>query len=127
MTTQQPEKDTYTGGGFPLAEGERYIGGIVDSAGVTTHIILLPGEFEGSWKQSMEWAAEQGGDLPNRVEQALLFATAKDAFEPTWYWSNTEHASDSGWAWVQDFNDGFQDGCHKGDYTRARAVRRLVI
>jgi hypothetical protein len=108
-----------------LAEDERYIGGIVAADGTTTHIILLPGTFQGTWKKSMNWAAKQGGDLPNRVEEALMYATAKEEFEPSWYWSNTESAS--GYAWYQYFTSGHQYYHHKDYELRARAVRRLVI
>ena len=108
-----------------LAEGERYIGGIVSADGTTTHIILLPGAFQGTWKKSMNWAAKQGGDLPTRVEQSLLYATAKEEFERDYYWSNDAH--ESGWAWFQYFGDGNQDYYRKDYELRARAVRRLPI
>ena len=110
---------------IPLADGERYIGGIVDADGTTTHIILLPGAFKGTWKNSMNWSAKQGGDLPNRVEQALLYATAREEFERDYYWSNTE--SGSGYAWCQGFSYGYQTNVDKSAELRARAVRRLVI
>ena len=42
---------------------------------------ILPGEFEGTWKQAMAWAKKQGGELPTRKEQALLFANASGKFE----------------------------------------------
>ena len=110
---------------IPFAEGERYIGGIVAADGTTTHIVLLLGTFQGTWKKSMNWAAKQGGDLPSRVEQALLFATAKEEFDQSWYWSNTE--SVSGYAWYQYFTYGNQHYNRKDGELRARAVRRLVI
>jgi len=119
MTTQTPT--------IPLAEGERYIGGIVSADGITTHIILLPGSTKAPWKKAMSWAAEIGGDLPNRVEQALLFATAKDEFEEFAYWSNTEDSSESGWAWYQNFCYGHQYSDFQTSGLRARAVRRLII
>ena len=106
------------------AEGERYIGAIVDAQGTTTHIILLPGSTKADWKSAMKWAASIGGDLPNRVEQALLFATAKDEFKAAAYWSNV---SESGWAWYQYFDIGTQITSLKLNGLRARAVRRLTI
>ena len=106
------------------AEGERYIGAIVDAQGTTTHIILLPGSTKADWKSAMKWAASIGGDLPNRVEQALLFATANDEFEAAAYWSNV---SESGWAWFQGFDTGNQVSTRKRNGLRARAVRRLTI
>lgn len=107
-----------------LNEGERYIGGIVSADGTTTHIILLPGDIEANWNDAMAWAKEQGGDLPTRVEQALMFATAKDEFKPRAHWSNQ---SASGYAWCQGFDFGRQNGYLKLTELRARAVRRLVI
>jgi hypothetical protein len=110
-----------------LAEGERYIGAIVGADGKTTHIILLPGDIEATWQQAVEWAASIGGALPDRVEQALLFATARDAFQPRAYWSCQEDEPESGWAWFQGFYDGGQRSSHKLNELRARAVRRLPI
>lgn len=104
-----------------LNEGERYIGGIVSADGTTTHIILLPGDIEANWNDAMAWAKEQGGDLPTRVELALMFATAKDEFKPSAYWSNQ---SESGWAWYQNFNNGNQNNNHKSYEGAAVAVRR---
>lgn len=50
-----------------------------------------------------------------------------EAFDEVWYWSSTQHASDAGCAWDQSFGDGGQDGGHKGNNGRARAVRRFPI
>lgn len=112
-----------------LAEGETYVGAIVSACGTYRHhIILLPGDHDDSnWKVAMAWAASLGGDLPNRIEQALLFATLKDQFQKDWYWSNTLHASDASYAWCQDFSYGGQGHGHFDGQCRARAVRRLPI
>lgn len=111
---------------FPaLNAGERYVGAIVRADGLREHIILLPGDNDGTtWKKQMDWANSIGGDLPNRVEQALLFATMKDEFKGSYYWSNTL-TSDSGCAWSQDFDDGSQNCSSVGSDYRARAVRRV--
>jgi hypothetical protein len=75
----------------PLAKGETYVGAIVGPDGKGSHVILLPGDKNRiTWSQALEWAKGLGGDLPNRVEQALLFAHHRDAFERDWYWSNTQ-------------------------------------
>jgi hypothetical protein len=91
--------------------GERYAGCIISADGaIRHHIILLPGDIDStSWKKQMEWAASIGGELPGRVESALLFATMKDEFKPEWYWLREQHASDSVYAWLQTFGDGTQD------------------
>ena len=111
-----------------LKEGETYIGAIINADGTGNHIILLDGDVDNvDWQQAMDWAKEQGGDLPNRVEQALLFNQNKDLFEEEWYWSNTQHASNSHYAWYQHFNYGNQYDTIKDYELRARAVRRLAI
>lgn len=112
-----------------LREGEVYLGGVITPCGTKCrHTILLPGERKKiNWNDAMEWAASIGGDLLDRVEQALAFATMKDQFKPEWYWSNTQHAVDSYVAWDQDFDDGDQFSHDKSFEARARAVRRLEI
>lgn len=109
-----------------LAEGETYVGTLISADGqFNHHLILLPGDNDdASWQAQMGWAKSIGGDLPNRVEQALLFATLKTEFHKEAYWSNT---TESGWAWYQDFYYGSQGDTRKGNELRARAVRRLPI
>jgi hypothetical protein len=111
-----------------LKVGETYIGAIINADGTGNHIILLDGDVnEVTWRQAMEWAKELGGDLPNCVEQALLFSQHKDKFEERAYWSNTQHASGSNYAWCQHFFTGGQYYYFKYDELRARAVRRVAI
>ena len=111
-----------------LNEGEHYAGIILKDGMPTHHLILLPGDLDDTtWAKAQAWAKEQGGDLPTRQEQSLLFANTKQHFESDWYWSGETHASDAGCAWGQNFTDGYQGYGHEVSTTRARAVRRLVI
>ena len=112
-----------------LKEGEKYLGVIISADGTKRdHIILLPESKKGiNWKDAMEWAKSIGGDLPNRCESALLFATMKDQFKEEWYWTNEQHADYSGYAWMQSFDNGNQDDTSKSNEFRARAVRRLSV
>ena len=111
-----------------LNEGEIYAGAIINPDGTGHHAILLPGDNDdASWDKQMEWAASIGGDLPDRVEQALMYKNLPDQFEKEWYWSNTQHASYSDYACYQSFNGGSQYFTHKDGELRARAVRRSVI
>lgn len=112
-----------------LKAGEHYAGIILGKDGEPDHhLILLPGEAESvNWAQAKEFAAKAGGELPTRREQSLLFTNLKEQFQPRWYWSGEQHASNSGYAWYQGFYDGTQNYTHKGGTCRARAVRRLVI
>ena len=107
-----------------LKEGEIYVGRIND-----THVILLPGDnADTNWQDALDWAKSIGGDLPNRIEQAMLWANHRDQFQEDWYWSNETYERNSAYAWCQFFISGYQDGIHKGygNY-RARAVRRFPI
>lgn len=112
-----------------LKDGEHYAGIIIGKEGEAAyHLILLPGEAESvNWADAKEWASKVGGALPNRREQALLYANLEGQFKDAWYWSSEQRASDSGFAWTQYFDDGHQFyGDVYGKY-RARAVRRLEI
>ena len=111
-----------------LAEGETYVGAIGDAAGNLYHVILLPGDNDDATHESqLEWAKSIGGDLPSRIEQAMLWANHRDQFKKDWYWSNEIHHAESGWAWCQHFGTGDQYDDLKYYELRARAVRRLPI
>jgi hypothetical protein len=133
-TVENIVKDDATG--FPITialpnlnPGERLVATIISPDGkYRHHLILLPEEAEeNTWQAQMDWAASLGGDLPDRVESALLFATLRDEFKPDWHWTNEQHATNAGWAWVQGCGDGSQSGNHKDNDYRARAVRRIKI
>jgi len=126
---QQPTSYRMPEAMIELARGEDYAGIVLDDEGNPSHhVILLPGEIEGAdWEAANAWAEQQGGDLPTRREQALLYANCKAKFQPRAYWSVEEHESDSGYAWYQTFGYGLQYGYHESFGLRARAVRRLVI
>ena len=115
---------------IPLAAGEHYAGLLIGKNGEPCHhLILLPGDASGlNWKDSNAWATGQGGELPTRREQSLLFANLKEQFEKVWYWSAETYEDDTAYAWFHGFDDGGQGYNHKSNYgCRARAVRRLVI
>lgn len=111
-----------------LADGEKFVGFILSADGAKKHaIILLPGEKQDvSWQQAKDWAKSIGGDLPDRVESALLFNTLKSEFSENCYWTNEAYGSSG--AWVQYFSDGDVNCSYVYGYGfRARAVRRLAI
>jgi hypothetical protein len=113
----------------PLAEGEVYVGAVGDKNGDFHHVILLPGDNDDdTWQAQLDWAKSVGGDLPNRIEQAMLWANHRDQFKQDWYWSNETYHRNDACAWCQNFIDGGQNCTHE-DYgnCRARAVRRLPI
>ena len=112
-----------------LRSGEQYAGIILSKNGEPDyHLILLPGEQSNiNWKKAKEWAASIGGELPNRREQRVLFANAKQHFAEAWYWSGEQHADGNDSAWNQTFSYGNQSYDRKSGCYRARAVRRLII
>ena len=112
-----------------LKKGEHYAGIALVDGVPSHHLILLPGENKKcNFKAAGTWAKKQGGELPSRREQSLLFANCKEQFpDGGCYWSGEQHASDSGYAWFQAFNLGYQS-LYTTNYTRrARAVRRVAI
>lgn len=111
-----------------LAKGEVYVGGTIDASGRVTHTILLPFEkADLTWQNALAWAKEHGGDLPTRIEQAMLWAHHRKLFKALWYWSNEQPADDSSYAWSQSFLSGYQDLWLQGNKFVARAVRRVAI
>jgi hypothetical protein len=112
----------------PLNEGETYIAALTDERGELYHLVLLPGDSEdATHSEQVEWAKSIGGDLPTRVEQALLWERARDQFKKDWYWSKEAHHTDSSYAWYQLFLSGGQGSYPKYYELRARAIRRLPI
>jgi len=110
-----------------LKEGEQYAGLLLGKNGEPDqHIILLPGEVQSvNWDDARKFAANAGGELPTRREQALLFANLPEEFTPNWYWSGEQRGSVS--AWVQFFTLGYQDWNRSVSKCRARAVRRSPL
>jgi hypothetical protein len=66
-------------------------------------------------------------NLPVQTTAELFIKGGAEAMQEAWYWSSTQHASNSGYAWVQRFTYGNQDLHRKSGGFHARAVRRLVI
>ncbi|MFM0151409.1 Lcl C-terminal domain-containing protein [Paraburkholderia sediminicola] len=112
-----------------LAPGERYAGVVLGHGNVADHhLILLPGQAEDlAWNDAIQWASAQGGELPTRREQSLLFANLKSEFESAYYWSGEAHEKEAGWAWYQNFDYGGQGYYRQVSGLRARAVRRLIL
>ena len=78
-----------------------------------------------TWKQAGAWAKKLGAELPARPVSALLFANLKDQVEVRWHWTSEEF--DSSYAWIQDFNYGYQNDGVKSYGGLARAVRLIQL
>lgn len=92
------------------------------------HLVLLPDDHDNTtWDKAVAWAEKQGGVLPSRIDQLVLFKNLKSEFQPEYYWSSETYASVSAAAWGQGFTSGGQTCWHKDTEGRARAVRRFAI
>ncbi len=111
-----------------LAKGERYAGIILEKGKPAHHLILLPAEQTSiTWTDAVAWAKKQGGELPSRREQSLLFANLKEHFKERFYWSAEQPAGYAAYAWGQGFGHGGQGYWRKGGTDPACAVRREII
>lgn len=88
---------------------------------------LLPGDEKMNWNEGIAWAEKQGGVLPSRFDQLVLFKNLKSEFQEAWYWSGEQYDPGPSCAWDQNFSYGNQFNDLKGGTIRVRAVRRSVI
>ena len=124
----QPTHVVLPAASIALQPGERYAGMVLDDAGQLKHHLILMAQRpskELAWQPAMDWAASVGGTLPDRQEQALLYANCKPHLDPTWHWSCQTHDNDASYAWGCHFHDGSQGNGHKSFEGSAVAVRRV--
>src|SRR4051812_28871070 len=65
--------------------GGKFAGVSVES-GKPVALVKLEGDFTGTHEQCIEWAKQQGGTLPNRVDGLVLLENLKDDFKAEYYW-----------------------------------------
>ena len=109
-----------------LRAGEFYCGTVLTDGKPDYDLIGLPGEIEANWNGAVA-QQEEDKHLPTLREQAMARANAPEHFKPVWYWSAEAHASASGYAWYQYFDDGYQYYRAKSDKLRVRFFRRVAI
>lgn len=107
-------------------QGGKFAGLTLDE-GRPAALVLVPGDFKGTWHEAMDWAEKEDAVLPSRIDQLVLWRNLKGEFKDEWYWSCEQHADDADWAWCQLFHYGNQSCTGKGYKLRARAVRRLPL
>jgi len=66
-------------------------------------------------------------DVAKQTKAKAFREGGGEAFDQVWYWSSTQRAACSDYAWVQVFGNGCQGNARESFSGRARAVRRLVI
>ena len=112
-----------------LHSGEHYAGAVLDAAGhIQHHLVLMAQRPDGDldWNDATAWAESVGGTLPNRQEQALLYANCKPHLQPRWHWSSVVYEEDASFAWICHFGYGHQYDGHKSYEGSAVAVRRVL-
>ena len=112
-----------------LFPGERYAGMVLDQDGTLLHHLVLMAQRPNgklNWKDATAWAESIVGTLPNRQEQALLYANCKPHLKPEWHWSSETHEEDASYAWNCYFIYGHQGYYHKSYDGCAVAVRRIL-
>lgn len=111
-----------------LNPGELYAGAVLDADGrVLHHLVLMAQRPAGrlEWQAAMDWANSVGGRLPDRQEQALLYANCKSHLEPTWHWSCVTDEDDASHAWLCNFSNGGQFYYRQSYEGSAVAVRSI--
>lgn len=76
---------------------------------------------------SLPQGAPYTPDSPVQTMAEAFREGGPEAFDLDAYWSSTQHASDSGSAWSQDFRHGNQSNCDTNCKLPARVVRRLPL
>ena len=112
-----------------LHSGEHYAGAVLDAAGhIQHHLVLMAQRPDGdlNWNNATAWAESIGGALPNRQEQALLYANCKPHLQPVWHWSSETHESEASYAWGCLFSYGDHYCYHESAEGAAVSVRRVT-
>jgi hypothetical protein len=96
----------------------------------------------GQFCRSLQIAGHDDWYLPSRNELMIIWmalgpncrntpesfrAGSPEAFDDAWYWSSTEHASLSSYAWIVGFYFGYQNYYDKTSGYGVRAVRRFKL
>ena len=112
------------------AEGQEESGAKDEFDGMANTIALLNSRVDhpaAKWASGLVIDGHKDFYLPARRELALCHANVFELFAKEWYWSSTQHSTDSGYAWVQGFDRGYQSYDGKSSSHRACAVRSLTL
>lgn len=113
--------------GADLAGGT-FAGIITQQDGTHAAVILLANHAkELTWQAAMDWAAEQGGQLPTRPIASMLLSNVKKKLKPGWHWTCEPNADYPSYAWHCGFLSGQQDNFRKSHVCDAVAVRLIPI
>lgn len=124
----------YRGGGFndwylPARDEHelRYRNGKPDTAANQTGSRPESGSHGGNANSVPVGAPYTAGNPGQTVDPAFRTGGAQAFTVPTWYWTSTQYATNTGGAWVQRFSDGSQTSTTKTFTYLVRPVRRVKI
>jgi len=83
--------------------------------------------YRGDNPSSVPVGYAYSANSPARAEDHQFHECSDNAFEDSWYWSSTQCAGNSYYAWCQHFGYGNQYNGRKNVKLRARAVRRFKL
>lgn len=112
-----------------LNEGEHYAGiPLGKNNEPDYHLILLPNKATDiGWREAKSWATEQGGELPTRREQLLLFANLRELLQLRWYWVTERYTKNHSNSWDQYLLVNPQGNLSNDYRGYACAVRRIPV
>ena len=129
----------------PTKPGTPFGGGIYMGRyfeGIEARALILAPRDEGEIKTTHADALNQAKacriaehkdwQVPSRLQALTLWLNRKalkkdQSFEAAWYWTRDKYELDAGYAWIQSFGYGGQDGIHVVTSHRARFVRSVTI
>lgn len=104
-----------------LAPGETWIGTLFDAGRPGYHLVLLPGEFRGSWEEAVAW-----GEVPTQRELTLIWLNLAAGLRPGLYWSCDECKGLSSFAELVSMASGVPMAYDKRASHWTCAVRRVA-
>jgi len=76
---------------------------------------------------ALEFEGHRDYYIAARHEARIAYANCSNLYESRWYWTSTQYAGDSVYAWIQRFGNGGQYDVHKSYSYPAVLVRRIPI
>lgn len=123
---------------LPKAKRIAGAGSLIDGL-ANTRDMAAAGSPLAQWASEKHIAGHDDWYIPSRIEALTIRANLcapGEIYKPAddegfstddWYWTSTQVEFDDGYAWVQDFDNGYQNDVPKSAERRAFVVRREPI
>ena len=96
-----------------------------DGAANTQAMLATDKSPVATWAASLSIDGHQDFYIPAQRELNLICINANHLAGKVWHWSSTQYSS--GYAWIQNFEDGNQYVNLKASTLAVRAVRRILV